>query len=189
MPQGTVLASIFFIIMISDIDENLKNSIVRLFADDTRVSAKIKSKEDMELLQSDLEAIYEWADCNLMQFNEEKFERMSHGKKGEIEEGTYRTRSGKEIKAKKTVKDLGVWTGEDASFEEHIEYLVQSSKVRTGMLLREFNTREPDLMIKMFNSYVRSRLEYCSLVWNPWKKEDIDKLERVQKTSQVKLKV
>ena len=181
VPQGTVLASIFFIIMISDIDENLKNSIVRLFADDTRVSAKIKSKEDMELLQSDLEAIYEWADCNLMQFNEEKFERMSHGKKGEIEEGTYRTRSGKEIKAKKTVKDLGVWTGEDASFEEHIEYLVQSSKVRTGMLLREFNTREPDLMIKMFNSYVRSRLEYCSLVWNPWKKEDIDKIERVQK--------
>ena len=28
VPQGTVLASIFFIIMISDIDENLKNSIV-----------------------------------------------------------------------------------------------------------------------------------------------------------------
>ena len=28
VPQGTVLASIFFIIIISDIDENLKNSIV-----------------------------------------------------------------------------------------------------------------------------------------------------------------
>ena len=38
----------------------------------------------MELLQSDLEAIYEWADCNLMQFNEEKFERMSHGKKEKL---------------------------------------------------------------------------------------------------------
>ena len=49
------------------------------------------------------------------------------------------------------------------------------------MLLRHFKTREPELMTKMFNSYVRSRLEYCSLVWNPWKKEDIDKLERVQK--------
>ena len=79
------------------------------------------------------------------------------------------------------MKDLGVWTGEDASFEDHIEYLVQSSKVRTGMLLRHFKTREPEPMTTMFNSYVRSRLEYCSLVWNPWKKEDIDKLERVQK--------
>ena len=181
VPQGTVLASIFFIIMISDIDENLKNSVVRLFADDTRISAKIRTKEDMELLQQDLDAVYSWAEKNLMEFNESKFEKMSHGKAGHIEEGTYRTRSGEEIKSKKTLKDLGVWTGEDASFEDHIEYLVQSSKVRTGMLLRHFKTREPEPMTTMFNSYVRSRLEYCSLVWNPWRKEDIDKLERVQK--------
>ena len=101
VPQGTVLVSIFFIIMISDIDENLKASIVRLFADDTRVSAKIRTKEDKELLQEDLETIYKWADENLMVFNENKFEKMSHGKSGNIEEGVYRTRSGKEIKPKK----------------------------------------------------------------------------------------
>ena len=41
------------------------------------------------------------------------------------------------------MKDLGVWTGEDASFEENIEYLVQSSKIKTGMLLRVFKSREP----------------------------------------------
>ena len=70
VPQGTVLASIFFIIMISDIDENLKYSIVRLFADDTRVSAKIRTKEDEELLQQDLNNVYRWADENLMEFNE-----------------------------------------------------------------------------------------------------------------------
>ena len=42
-------------------------------------------------------------------------------------------------------------------------------------------------MVKMFNSYVRSRLKYCGLVWNPWKKEDIDKLERVQKNFTCKI--
>ena len=42
--QGTVLASLFFIIMISDIDDNILGSIVRLFADDTKVSAKIKNE-------------------------------------------------------------------------------------------------------------------------------------------------
>ena len=130
VPQGTVLASILFIIMISDIDESLKSSIVRLFADDTRMSAKIRTKEDEELLQHDLEAVYAWADENLMEFNENKFEKMSHGKTGDIEEGTYRTGSGKVIESKKIVKDLGVWTGEDVSFEEHIDNLVQTSKVR-----------------------------------------------------------
>merc|ERR1712029_782260 len=115
--------------MISDIDENQKNGIVRLFADDTRVSAKIRSKEVMELLQRDLDAIYSWADDNLMEFNENKFEKLNHGKTEDVGEGIYKTRSGKEIKSKKTVKDLGIWTGEDASFEEHIEYLFQSGKV------------------------------------------------------------
>lgn len=37
--QGTVSISIFFMKMISDIDENLRNSSIRLFADDTGVSA------------------------------------------------------------------------------------------------------------------------------------------------------
>ena len=36
-------------------------------------------------------------------------------------------------------------------------------------------------MMTMFNSYIRSKMEYCSLVWNPQKKEDIDRIERIQK--------
>ena len=56
--QETVSAFIFFIIMISDIDENLRNSIIRLFAHDTKVIAKIRTEEDIELLQQDLEGVY-----------------------------------------------------------------------------------------------------------------------------------
>ena len=181
VPQGTVLASIFFIIMISDIDENLKNSITRLFADDTKMSAKIRTEEDIDLLQRDLDNVYKWADENLMEFNESKFEKMSHGHLGNIKEGIYKTESGKEIKSNKTIKDLGVLTSEDVSFKEHTEDVVKSSKIRSGMLLRVFETRKPELMLKMFGSYVRSKVEYCSLIWNPWKKEDVDKLERIQK--------
>ena len=73
VPQGTVLASLFFIIMIADIDQNLENSVSRLFADDTKVSAKIKTQEDTECLQQDLNKIYTWADENLMEFNDNKF--------------------------------------------------------------------------------------------------------------------
>ena len=112
----------------------------------------------------------------------------SHGVSGTIKDGMYETKACKEIKSKKVIKDLGVWTGEDVSFEAHIEYIVQSSKIRTGMLLRVFKTRESELMLKMFNSYVRSKVEYCSVIWNPWKKEDIDRLERIQKNFTSKIK-
>ena len=80
VPQGTVLAAILFIIMISDIDKNVKNSIVRLFADDTRISHRIRTEEDKTLLQNDLDIIYEWANKNLMKFNESKFEQIRSSK-------------------------------------------------------------------------------------------------------------
>ena len=46
LPQCTVLAAILFVIMISDIDENVKRSIVRSFADDTRTNKKINNPND-----------------------------------------------------------------------------------------------------------------------------------------------
>ena len=123
-----------------------------------------------------------------MVFNENKFERMTNGNKGITSLGTYKTKYGKEIKPKKTIKDLGVLTSEDVSFAEHIENVVQSSKIMSGLLLRNFDTRDPILMMKMFNAYIRSKIEYCSLIWSPWRKEDIDKLEIIQKNYTSKIR-
>ena len=46
--------------------------------------------------------------------------------------------------SKNAIKDLDIWTGEHVSFEEHIKYIVKSSNIRIGMLLRVFKTREPE---------------------------------------------
>ena len=35
-------------------------------------------------------------------------------------------------------------------------------------------------MMLMFNMYIRSKLDYCCLIWSPWQKKDIDKVERIQ---------
>ena len=45
-PQDTVLAAILFVIMISDIDNKIKNYILKSFSDDTRVNKKIICNED-----------------------------------------------------------------------------------------------------------------------------------------------
>ena len=52
-----------------------------------------------------------------MEFNENKFEMMSHGNNDATGPGNYKTKSGKEIKLGKTVKDLGVLTSKDVSFQ------------------------------------------------------------------------
>ena len=154
VPQGTVLASLFFIIMIADIDQNLKDSVSRLFADDTKVSAKIRTQEDTERLQQDLDRIYTWADENLMEFNENKFEKMSHGYTKNVNKGEYKTKSGQLIEESKTVKDLGILTSKDVSFDEHLDELVLSSNIKAGLLLGTLKTIEGEPMMKMFYSYI-----------------------------------
>ena len=52
----------------------------------------------------------------------------------------------------------------------------------TGLLLRTFITREKAPMLQLFNSYIRSRLEYCSIVWSPTLQGDINKIERIQRS-------
>ena len=182
VPQGTVLAALLFVIMISDIDEHTKACIVRSFADDTRINKKINSSEDKIKMQEDLETIYKWARENLMEFNEKKFEQMAHGEIENITIDSYKSPSGEPIKIETTARDLGVIATDDLLFKEHIEKIVSSSRIIMGMLFRTFSTRDKEPMIKMFNTYIKSKLEYCCTVWSPIQQTYINEIEKIQKT-------
>ena len=93
-------------------------------------------------------------------FNENKFEQLSHGDAKNVGRGMYKMKSGELIKENKTIKDLGILTSRDVPFSEHIDDLVLSSKIKAGLLLRTFKTRDAEPMMKMFNSFIRSKLDY-----------------------------
>merc|ERR1711894_568152 len=67
-------------------------------------------------------------------------------------------------------------------FKEYIGMITTSSKVIMEMLLRTFSTREREPMIRMFNSYIKSKLEYCSTVWSPIERKGINDIENIQRT-------
>ena len=79
------------------------------------------------------------------------------------------------IEENKTVKDLRLLTSKDVSFNEHLDELLFPSNIKPGLLLRTFKTREAEPMMKMFNSYIRSKLDYWCLIWNPVKKKSLTK--------------
>ena len=118
---------------------------------------------------------------NKMQFNGEKFEQIIHGSNKNTSVESYKSPSGDPITIKNTVKDLGVFSTNDLMFKEHMEKIINSSKIVMGMLLRTFSTRDKEPMLKMFNTYIKSKLEYCCIVWSPVRQEWIYELEKVQK--------
>ena len=64
VPQGSVLGPLLFSILIGDTDQNIAFSFISSFADDTRVGRHIEDFEDNQLLQADLDAVYNCAESN-----------------------------------------------------------------------------------------------------------------------------
>ncbi|CAL4061723.1 unnamed protein product [Meganyctiphanes norvegica] len=159
-------ASVLFIIMIYDIGEEIKRSIVRCIANDTRINIKVKTDEDKKAMQEDLNKIYKWAEKNIMKFKEKKFEQMRCGETKGVDVESYKAPTGTEIENKDKVKNLGVVTSEDIQFSEHINNVVLSSKINQGNILRNFSTRKEETMLKLYKSHIRSKAEYCYIVWS-----------------------
>jgi len=79
------------------------------------------------------------------------------------------------------VLDLGVCFNEKLSFKEHIHAKINKAYMMLGLIKRNFKYLTIPTFIQLYISTVRSHLDYCSSVWAPYRKEDIEALEKVQK--------
>ena len=182
VPQGSVLGPLLFLVLIGDIDKGIRSSFVSSFADDTRVSKGIRSVGDVEALQSDLQSIYKWADENNMEFNFHKFESLRYGNNDGIKESTsYRSKCNEGIKTVDHAEDLGITMSSSGNFRQHISTMIDAAQQLSGWVLRTFTTRKRDLMLLLWKSLIRSKLEYCSPLWCPTQTGDIQSLEQVQR--------
>ena len=50
-----------------------------------------------------------------------------------------------------------------------------------GLIRRNIAHKEKELIIPLYKTIVRPHLKYCEKAWSPYRKKDIDMLERVQR--------
>ena len=77
------------------------------------------------------------------------------------------------------VRDLGVEIDSKLNFDLHLGKVITRAYQRINLIFRGFVTKDPVFLKKCYLSYVRPILEYCSPVWSPHLKKDIEALERV----------
>ena len=183
VPQGSVLGPLLFLVLISDIDQGIVSAFISSFADDTRAAKGITTLEDVEALQTDLQAIFKWSQDNNMELNYPKFECLRYGKNSDIKESTYyNTPSGDPIKVVEHAKDLGVVMSSNGTFRQHVSSVISTSNQLCGWVLRTFRTRQKLPMLMLWKSLIRSKLEYCCQLWCPTQTGDIQGLEQVQRS-------
>ena len=182
VPQGTILGPVLFLIYISDIGDNITNSTLSSYADDSKASKEIKSIDDGEKLQADVNKLYNWTSGNLMEFNSSKFEVLRIGRNKNLkEEITYKTPEGDTIPETELARDLGVYHNSSGNYSDHIKLKAAKAKQISGYVLRTFITRKPEPMLILFKSLVLPIIEYSCIVWNPHTQYEISQLESVQR--------
>ncbi|KAL5256118.1 hypothetical protein ACHWQZ_G011358 [Mnemiopsis leidyi] len=191
VPQGTVLGPILFVLYINDLLHSINFSKGFSFADDTKLIGEIRGEQSVQLLQEDLNTVIGWSHANNMELHEKKFEVVSYSlnASGSLRQlpfypltVEYHTPKGHTIIPQKVVRDLGVYISNDRSWSPHIEKTVQGAYVMAAWALSAFRDRSEVLMLTLYKSLVRSKLEYCCPVWNPSKLGDVRKLEDVQRS-------
>ena len=177
VPQGSVLGPILFLIYINDLDDSITSNVLK-FADDTKLFRKVNTDGDKQHLQNDLDRLVNWSEKWQMLFNFGKCKCLhtGHGnlnvnyKMGDTVLGT-------------TVKekDLGVTMSADMKVSEQCGIAASTGNQIIGLIRRNITYKGKKLIIPLCKAIVRPHLKYCIQAWRPYRKKDIDTLERIQR--------
>ena len=113
--MGSVLGPILFILYINGLPE-VVNSIVKIFADDTKIYSK---DSNSDIIQQDLDALYTWAQIWQLRFNLKKCKTVHYGQNNPFYQFTMNF---EDIETASEEKDLGV------TFQQNLKFVVTLQK-------------------------------------------------------------
>ena len=79
------------------------------------------------------------------------------------------------------IQDLGLTISADMKVSEQCGIAAAKGNQILGLIRRNIVYKETELTIPLYKTIVRPHLEYYIQAWRPYRKKDIDMLERVQR--------
>ena len=185
VPQGSIIGPLLFVLFINDIGEGLSESTnLALYADDTKIWRNILSQQDHEILQHDINLLYDWSTRNKMNFHPNKCHVLAVTRKRlpSIESRYAYMLNDIKLEYCLSEKDLGVLVTTKLNWTDHCNQLLSKANQKLGLIKRTCHFVEnPHKKRILYLTLVRSQFEHCSVVWRPYNKTTINKLENLQK--------
>ena len=198
VPQGSVLGPALFLIFVADVTHIIEN-FISLYADDSKLFSYIldsdSNQHTQDSLQKDINQLCQWSDKMQMSFNVDKCHILHMGqrnthydyslpKMSNIKQTSsyccydYTFHSMKKVSNE---KDLGVTIDDKLNFKLHISQKISKANSMIFLIKHYFHFLDAEMFKHLYKSLVRPHIEYASPVWSPITKEDIKRIESVQR--------
>jgi len=125
------------------------------------------------LFQEVLDALYAWSDSWRLPLSLQKCTILHLGRNN--------THHNVSLPDVTVVTDLGILVDNNLRLTKHYRSIVNKANHRSSLILKSFQSRNPQLLFRAFIVFVRSLLDYSSPVWAPVYKTDINLIEHVQR--------
>ena len=163
---------------------------IALYADDTKIWRRISNWSDHDILQNDIDALFNWSVINKMKYHPQKCKVLSVAYMGGIDSNwsmfpfqyfTYNLNK-IELEFVDNEKDLGVIVNTKLNWEENILALCLKASSRLGLMNRSLHFIKDQKQKRAFYlALVRSIFEHCSVLWRPTTLRMIQKVESIQR--------
>lgn len=181
VPQGSILGPFLFILFINDIGSCFKYANFLLYADDLKVFFKVASMNDALCLQDDINRLISWCSMNHLTINISKCFHLPLGRRTYPLNTSYVLGS-QHVKKVCHILDLGIMFDAKLDFRAHIDYLMpRAYKVLAFIKRNSKDFTNPYTRKLLYSSFVRSKLDYGSIIYNPYYDVHANRIERLQK--------
>ena len=178
--KGSILGPLLFIMFINDIVKEIHSNI-RLFADDTSLYIIVDFPDSAaQILNVDLERIYEWAVQWLVRFNPNKTESLLFSRKLNIQHHPTLFFNDVPIQEVVSHKHLGVYLSQSCDWHNHIDFIKEKAWSRMNLLRMLKFTIDRKSLETIYFTYIRSLLEYADIIWDNCSQQECNEIEKIQ---------
>ena len=150
---------------------------INTYADDTQFFTSGQDPITIQhSMQAELQSASEWFQSNGMGLNVDKCLSMWVGSNSE---DLPLQLCSKNLQLCSSIKLLGVTIDNALNFREHVSELVRKVSNQLQLLKRHKRLIPTDPKKRLYEAFILSDLNYCSIIWNHCGKKNADKLERI----------
>ena len=179
VPQGSHLAPYLFDLYVADLSTSNSKSRLTKFADDTSLMFTLQNAEDLIELNDEMSFIFDWAEKNKLPINHSKCKVLFFKKSNPFKCLLPNNIFG--INTCKNLTLLGITFNENLCFKDHFNQILKRATQRLYFLrvLKTYYTKEN--LWKIFNTLIRSILEYAHPIFINLPTEISLNIESIQK--------